>query len=300
MTTVAAVISSYRSAADLPECVRSLRAGTVAPNRIVIVDASPDGESAELGRSLGAEVIELDNRGLGCLYNHGVEHVAATYVALTNADVAFDARCIALLVQSLEDDDSLFAADPRQLDWSGERTIRARTTLRRGPLLRTPIPGLTVDPVAPPYAGAPVATAYANAGAMLVRRERMLELGGFDETFFMDFEDIDLCWRAWLRGWGSVYVPDAVVRHRVGASTDLNAAPRRLASSHHNLARFALKSFPARAAGRVMLAEMIRVARSPRIIGPALAATAVELPGILSERRRLRPSRELFDRLTSE
>ena len=77
MTTVAAVISSYRSAADLPECVRSLRAGTVAPNRIVIVDASPDGESAELGRSLGAEVIELDNRGLGCLYNHGVEHVAA-------------------------------------------------------------------------------------------------------------------------------------------------------------------------------------------------------------------------------
>ena len=55
---------------------------------------------------------------------------------------------------------------------------------------------------------------------MLVRRERLLELGGFDETFFMDFEDLDLCWRAWLRGWASVYVPDAVVRHRVGAVPD--------------------------------------------------------------------------------
>ena len=54
---------------------------------------------------------------------------------------------------------------------------------------------------------------------MLVRRERLLELGGFDETFFMEFEDLDLCWRAWLRGHGSVYVPDAWLRHRVGGAT---------------------------------------------------------------------------------
>ena len=62
-------------------------------------------------------------------------------------------------------------------------------------------------------------TVTANGACMLVRASMLLELGGFDETFFMDFEDIDLCWRAWLRGWESVYVPDAWVRHRVGAVT---------------------------------------------------------------------------------
>ena len=40
----------------------------------------------------------------------------------------------------------------------------------------------------------------AHGAAMLVRRELLLELGGFDETFFMEWEDLDLCWRAWLRG----------------------------------------------------------------------------------------------------
>ena len=50
----------------------------------------------------------------------------------------------------------------------------------------------------------------ANGAAMLVRRDALLELGGFDETFFMELEDIDLCWRAWLRGWPSVYVPDGL------------------------------------------------------------------------------------------
>ena len=38
---------------------------------------------------------------------------------------------------------------------------------------------------------------------MLVRRSMFLELGGFDETFFMEWEDLDLCWRAWLRGWST-------------------------------------------------------------------------------------------------
>jgi N-acetylglucosaminyl-diphospho-decaprenol L-rhamnosyltransferase len=268
--------------------------------RIVVADASPDAASVEVARSLGVDVLELENRGLGYLYNQGVAAVEAEYVVLANADVAFHPHCVELLTRSLEDDESLFAADPRQLDWAGELTIHARTTLRRGPLLHTAIPGLTVEPAAPPFEGQPVGTVFANAGAMLVRRHHMLELGGFDETFFLDFEDIDLCWRAWLRGWGSVYVPEAIVRHRVGASTDREAAFRRLAASHHNLVRFALKCFPAAPATRVILAEMLRLPRAPRPVGSALGRTLIELVAIIRERRRLRPARDLFDRLTSQ
>jgi len=125
---------------------------------------------------------------------------------------------------------------------------------------------------------------------MLVRREMFVELGGFDETFFMEWEDLDLCWRAWLRGWPTVYVPAATVRHRVGAVTSTQALPKRLASSHHNLIRFALKCLPPAAAARVVIGEVLRLPAHPRIVAPALLAISRELPEILRLRHRTRPS----------
>ena len=142
---------------------------------------------------------------------------------------------------------------------------------------------------------APIPTVSANGGAMLARRERLLELGGFDETMFLDFEDIDLCWRAWSRGWSSIHVPEAIVRHRVGTATrGSGQLRRRVRDSHHNLVRFALKCFPAQDAARVVLGELLRLPRHPSLVGPALARIALELPEILGERRAVRPSRSLM------
>ena len=177
------------------------------------------------------------------------------------------------------------------MDWAGTRVVHARAQLRRGPLLRQPLPGFRLELCVPSDSVVP--TVSANGGAMLVRRERMLALGGFDETMFMDFEDIDLCWRAWLRGWESVYVPDAVVRHRVGAVTSAGRVmSRRLRSSHHNLVRFALKCFPARHAALVILGELLRLPRHPRLVAPALVQIATEGSAIVRERRRAAPTHE--------
>jgi GT2 family glycosyltransferase len=110
----------------------------------------------------------------------------------------------------------------------------------------------------------------------------------------MDLEDIDLCWRAWLRGWGSVYVPDAWLRHRVGAVTTAAVLPRRLASSHHNLVCFALKCLPAREALTVVAGEFLRLPRHPAAIGRGLAQVAREAPQILAQRRSVQPTRTLL------
>ena len=146
----------------------------------------------------------------------------------------------------------------------------------------------------------PLPTVCANGASMVVRREMMLELGGFDETFFMEWEDLDLCWRAWLKGWPTVYVPAAVVRHRVGAVTTRAVLPRRLASSHHNLVRFALKCLPPRAAARVVVGELLRLPRHPRAIAAGLLAVSRELPEILRLRRRLQPRPELLEQFLEE
>jgi len=293
VTDVAVVIGNYEGAALLPECIESLYAQTRAPAEIVVADASSRDGGRDVAAALGARVLELENRGLGALYNAGVRAVTAEYVLLSNNDVAYDAHSLELLAAALDEDARRFAADPRQVDWSGERVVHAHTTLRRGSLLREYFPGLHLDHLA--AADALVATVSAHGAAMLVRRTMFLELGGFDETFFMEWEDLDLCWRAWLRGWPSVYVPEAWLRHRVGAVTTRRVLPRRLASSHHNLVRFALKCLPAPAAARVVAGELLRLPRHPRLIGTGLGRVARELPEILRARRTLRPTDELLD-----
>jgi N-acetylglucosaminyl-diphospho-decaprenol L-rhamnosyltransferase len=295
---VTAVIGNYAGEELLHDCIASLRAQTLPLSKIVVVDgASPD-RSLAVARELGVDVLERENRGLGYLYNEGARATSAELVLLLNNDVALAEGCLEALVAPFAEE-SLFATDPRQIDWEGETTVHARTTLRRGRLLREYLPGLHLDHVVP--AETTVPTVCANGAAMLAHRNRLLLLGGFDETFFMEWEDLDLCWRAWLRGWPTVYVPAAVVRHRVGAATAAAAshAPR-AASAHHNLLRFALKCLPAGPAARVVLGELLRLPRHPRPIALGLTRILRELPEILRQRRHLEPSRQQLDRLLTD
>jgi hypothetical protein len=77
------------------------------------------------------------------------------------------------------------------------------------------------------------------------------------------------------------------VRHRVGAVTTRAVQPRRSASSHHNLVRWALKCLPASTAARVVAGELLRLPRHPRPIAGGLAAVVRELPEILRLRSEL-------------
>jgi GT2 family glycosyltransferase len=291
MRDVAVVIGNHQGASVLGDCLASLRAQTRPPAEVIVVDGASTDQSADVVEEYGARWISEANRGLGYLYNRGAEVATSEYVLFANNDIALDERCLELLHQPLDADPSLFAADARQIDWDGTRLVHGRATLRRGPLLRELLPGFRLDQQG--SADGVVPTVTANGACMLVRRSMACELGGFDETFFMDYEDLDLCWRAWLRGWGSVYVPSGWLRHRVGAVTNATVLPRRLTSSHHNLTRFALKCLPARDATLVVLAELLRVFRHRAIVARALGSVVRELPEIARERRAARPRREL-------
>jgi GT2 family glycosyltransferase len=288
----AVVVGNHQGERVLPDCLESLAGQDPRPARVVVADGGSTDAGPALAEAAGAHVLRLPNRGLGFLYNRGAEAVAEEHVLLLNNDVALEPGCLAALVAALDADATRFCADARQLDWDGSRTIHARTTLTRGRLLREHLPGLHLDDNVP--AGDVAPTVTANGAAMLVRRSMLHDLGGFDETFFMEWEDLDLCWRAWLRGWSTVYVPDAVARHRVGAVTTAGVAPRRQASSHHNLLRFALKCLPAREAAVVVAGELVRWPRHRAAVGRGLARAARELPEIVRLRRRIAPRRDLL------
>ena len=295
MPEVTAVVGNYRGERLLPDVLASLAGQTLRPREVVVVDARSDDDSVAVAERAGARVLVTDNRGLGHLYNCGARAARTELVLLVNNDIALAPACVELLADALAADRRRFAADPTQLDWSSERVIHARSAIRRGPLLRRPLPGfdleqnLSADGVTP--------TLLANGAAMLVRRDLLLELGGFDETFFLEFEEVDLCWRAWARGAETVYVPAAQVRHRVGEVTSSALRPRRLRSAHHNLLRFALKCLPAGAAARVVAGELMRLPRHPALVAPAVARIVGELPEIARERRTVPAKQATLTRL---
>jgi hypothetical protein len=297
-TEVTVVIGNHQGERVLPDCLASLRLQSQEPIEVIVVDGGSSDGSVEVAESNGARVLRHENRGVGFLYNRGTEAATAPYVLLLNNDVALEPDCLERLAAALDADPLRFAADARQLAWDGQSLVHARTTIRRGPLLHELLPGFRLD--LRTAANTIVPTVCANGGAMIVRGRRLLELGGFDETFFLDFEDLDLGWRAWLRGWPSAHVPDAIVRHRVGAVTTADVQTKRLISSHHNLMRFALKCLPASDAARIILTEFLRIPVHPRLIPPALASVTRELPEILAERHRIRPAREHLDWLVAD
>jgi GT2 family glycosyltransferase len=292
-SAVDVVIGNYNGEAFLADCLESLAAQSKRPDHVFVVDAGSVDGSAKIAATYGATFVEAENRGLGHLYNLGVAAASAPYVFVANNDIALAADCLQQLSSRLEERPEAFAADPRQDAWDTGELVHARTIIRRGPLLRQPIPGFRLDLRAP--ASFTTQTVCTNAGGMLVRRELYLRLGGFDETFFLDFEDLDLCWRAWCSGWESVHVPEARMRHHVGMSHrgQRRVLARRHAQSHYNLLRWALKCLPARDAAVVVAGELLRFPRHPVVIGRGLARTAKALRAIRIERRRV-PNKRLI------
>lgn len=59
------------------------------------------------------------------------------------------------------------------------------------------------------------------AAAMIVRKDEFLSFSGFDEDYFMYFEDVDLCWRYWLYGKRVKYIPGSVIYHKYGGTSGM-------------------------------------------------------------------------------
>src|SRR6266567_859285 len=67
-------------------------------------------------------------------------------------------------------------------------------------------------------------TLFTSGGFMAVDREKFVELGGFNRLFTPAYcEDVDLCFRAWRRGWRCIYEPESIVWHRHQATWSNNS-----------------------------------------------------------------------------
>jgi GT2 family glycosyltransferase len=77
-----------------------------------------------------------------------------------------------------------------------------------------------------------------NGAFMLVRRQALAEVGGFDEGYWLYMEDLDLCYRSARAGWVTWYEPTATVIHLKGGSSGPHRVPRVNLAFHRGMLRF--------------------------------------------------------------
>jgi GT2 family glycosyltransferase len=218
--TVSAIIANWNGADHLRICLPSLRSQSFNSLEIVVADNGSKDDSAEVVRENDARWLPLDkNMGLGPALNRGAATASGDFFLFINNDMRFHSEFVTALVEVLKQDQEVFATDGMQFNWDGtERAHLATRLVRRKPNGHSStelVPGLHFYPEqkerpTPVYTG--------SAACLLVRRSLFEKLNGFDDRLPLGYEDVELCWRAWIHGWRTVYVPNAICWHRVSSS----------------------------------------------------------------------------------
>jgi GT2 family glycosyltransferase len=242
MTRIVASVLNFRTAPLTLECVRSLvpeldRARDVA---VVVDNHSEDGSAELLQRSFAApdaapglaqvRLIETDrNGGFAFGHNAAVRALEADAYLLVNSDTLLRAGAVERLWRRLADDRACAVVSPRLEEPDGTpqaSCFRFHTPLGEllsaastGPLTRL----LQGHEVPLPVRATPETPDWTSFACVLVRGDALRRVGLLDESFFMYYEDVDLCRRLRDAGFTVASEPSARVVHRGGASSGVDA-----------------------------------------------------------------------------
>ena len=244
---VAVVVVNYDTAGLALACLGSLAAERAAGERfraVAVDNASPDGSARVLreaiaanGWSEWAELLSLErNVGFAAGNNAALRPILATdppdYVLLLNPDTVVRPGAIGRLVAFLDAHPKAGLAGSRLEDLDGTPQRSAfrfpsvagefENGIRFGLVTKL----LSRYAVAPPPRDEPHPADWLAGASLLVRREVFEQVGLLDEGFFLYFEEVDFCRRAWAAGWECWYVPDSRVVHLVGQATGVTDTKR--------------------------------------------------------------------------
>lgn len=218
---VSVVLVNFRGATDTIEAIESL--GRLDwPSElleVIVVENGSGDDSAERIRTAAPHVklvISKTNDGFAGGCNKGVAASAGEFVALLNNDARPDPGWVRAAIEKFAESPRVGAVASRVLDWDGNLVDYIGSAMTWYGMGYKP---LTAEPV-PSSPEVPRDVLFGTGSAMFVRRSVYGELGGFDERYFMFFEDVDFGWRLNLRGLRFAYEPRSLAYHKHHASMD--------------------------------------------------------------------------------
>ncbi|THG36052.1 glycosyltransferase family 2 protein [Glaciibacter flavus] len=251
---IVAVLSvSYGSAGEIATMLDSVRDATDHPTLLAVADNLPSQAGTEDAvRVAGGGYTALpSNPGYGAAINALVRSLPTSveWIVITNPDVVFHAGAIDAMLHEGDTQVDIAAVGPLIRDEEGATYPSARSV----PSLRTGIGHALFSGVWPSN---PWTARYhriedydhvrdagwLSGSCLLVRRSAFEQIGGFDEEFFMYFEDVDLGYRFGRAGWRNRFLPDAEVTHTGGHST-AGESEAMIGAHHDSAERFIQKKY---------------------------------------------------------
>jgi hypothetical protein len=248
-------IVNWNTRQDLEEAIASVLASDPGLNlEVIVLDNASTDDSADMVRNRfpGVKLLEsAENLGFARGYNRAAREASGRHLLVLNPDTVVRMGALRRLVEFMDSQPDAGAAGPRLLNPDGTLQFSCRhfptpmAAILRNTFLGRLLPRnrftrsylmadwdhTTAQPVD-----------WVSGAAICIRRETWERVGGFDERFFMYAEDIDWCLRAQQAGWTVYYVPDAVIVHRIGRSSDQRPFPM-VVEFHRSMARFYRKHY---------------------------------------------------------
>lgn len=232
--SIAVIILNYNGHRWLEACLSAAQAATrvlTVPVEIVVADNASQDQSLAYLHEYWPQVRVLafeKNYGFAEGYNCAIAAVQAEWIVMLNTDAVLSPHWLATLFAFAEQHPCAAIlggklllgnapAGQQILQAVGSRITDAGTAFELG--WGQPDVGQFTQPHP---------TASIPAAALLMRRAKFLELGGFDADYFAYLEDVDLCWRAWLAGDEVWCVPAAEATHHFGGTAGGRASPFRI------------------------------------------------------------------------
>ncbi len=311
MPDVAVVVLNQNGRHLLPECLASLHRLTTPVELVVADNGSTDGSLTFLrAEHPDVRVVEHGrNLGFAGGYNEALAQVERPWVVLLNNDATLAPDWVERLLA--------FAAEHPRAAILGGKLLFANRLQDGKPVVQSAGASFTTAGTAfeigwgETDAGQydePRPSGSIPGAALLMQRSVFFELGGFDPAYVIYLEDVDLCWRAWLRGYEVWYVPQARAHHQYGAWSGGRLSPFRIRQMQRNrltnLARnLQARSWPGAAAvsSAYDAYRMLEYGRQGQwAAARALAAGTLafwrDAGKVLARRRQVQRTRVLSDR----
>ncbi len=232
---VSIILLNYNGEKYISQCIKSILKSDYNNFELIVVDNNSSDHSIEIVKQEYIDnrirIIQSDkNLGFAGGNNLGAEYAKGKYFVLLNIDTIVDPKWLSELVYIMESDNTIGAAQPKLLflddktifDSAGDYLDFFGNSFRRG--------GDWLEKDNGQYDN--IHEIFSARGAALITRKEIVDkIGLFDTDYFLDFEDIDFCWRLRLFGFRIVFVPTSIVYHKGGGIKADNPVAKSIHSS---------------------------------------------------------------------
>ena len=214
---ISVIILNYNGISHLKDCLDSLAKQTFNDFETILVDnGSTDNSLTFVSENYPlVQIVPLKkNRGFARGNNIGISHAKGEFIALLNNDTRVDVSWLSELYNAVTSDEQpgfcvskvLFYDNPEVIDTAGDGISICGAPFKRGHMQSSDMfnePGYVFG---------------ASGCAVLYRKSMLDDTGGLDDDYFAIFEDGDLSFRCQLKGYKCLYVPTAIVYHKVNST----------------------------------------------------------------------------------